>query len=52
VRRRLNIDSEKDRPKDAVVVGWNDLFAATLCPGEKNDELRRYLKATVEKVCC
>ena len=50
VRRRIEINGNKERPKDADVVGWNDLFAAKLCPGEKNDELRRYLKATVEKV--
>jgi hypothetical protein len=50
VRRRVEIDGTKERHKDADVVGWNDLFAAKLCPGEKNDELRRYLKATVEKV--
>jgi hypothetical protein len=49
-RRRVEFDGSKEWPKDADVVGWNDLFAAKLCPGEKNDELRRYLKATVEKV--
>jgi hypothetical protein len=50
LRRRVEIDGTKERPKDADVAGWNDLCAAKLCPGEKNDELRRYLKATVEKV--
>jgi hypothetical protein len=50
VRRRVEIDDTKERPKDADVVGWNNLFAAKLCPGDKNEEVRRYLKATVEKV--
>lgn len=49
VRRRVEIDVTNERPKDADVVGWNDFFASKLCPGEKNDELRRYLKAIVEK---
>jgi len=50
VRRRVELDDIEERPKDADVVGWNNLFASTLCPGEKNDELRRYLKSTVEKL--
>ena len=49
VRRRIEIDVADERPKDADVVGWNNLFATEMFPGPKNDELRNFLKATVEK---
>jgi len=48
-RRRIEIDGNGERPKDADVVGWNKLLMAKLCPGEKNDELRNYVNALVEK---
>jgi hypothetical protein len=49
VRRRAEINSAEERPKDADVIGWNKLLLGQLCPGEKNEELRGYLKATTEK---
>jgi hypothetical protein len=49
VRRRVEINGAEQRPKDADVVGWNRLLVDQLCPSEKNDELRNYLKATTEK---
>lgn len=49
VRRRVEIDNSEERPKDGDVVGWNRVLVGQLCPGEKNDELRQYLKATIEK---
>jgi hypothetical protein len=49
VRRRVEIKGAEDRPKDADVVGWSRLLVCQLCPGEKNDELRNYLRALIEK---
>jgi hypothetical protein len=49
VRRRVEISGDEDRPKDADVVGWNRLLVGQLCPGEKYDELRNYLRALTEK---
>jgi hypothetical protein len=49
VRRRIAIADSADRPKDADVVSWNKLLIGQLCGGEKNDELRGYLKAITEK---
>jgi len=49
VRRRIELGKVGERPKDADVVGWNRLLIGHLCPGEKNDELRNYLKVTTEK---
>jgi hypothetical protein len=49
VRRRVEVDGADEHPKDAEVVGWSRLLVGQLCPGEKNDELRNYLKATTEK---
>jgi hypothetical protein len=49
VRRRVEIETTDERPKDADVIGWNKLLLGQLCPGQKNEELRGYLKATTEK---
>jgi hypothetical protein len=49
VRRRVEINDSDGRPKDADVVGWNRLLVGQLCAGEKNDELRGYLRAMMEK---
>jgi len=49
VRRRIDVIVEGERPKDADVVGWNKLLTGKLCPGEKNDELRNYLRTVTEK---
>ena len=49
IRRRVQISSFEERPKDADVIGWNKLFVGYFCPGEKNDELRNYLKSITEK---
>lgn len=50
VRRRVEVKGAEERPKDADVIGWNKLLVAQLCPGEKNDEIRNYLKAMIEKL--
>ena len=49
VRRRVQINSADELPRDADVVGWNKLLVGQLCPGEKNDELRNYMRALTEK---
>jgi len=49
VRRRIEITVDGERPKDADVVGWNRLLTGQLYPGERNDELRNYLRAIIEK---
>jgi hypothetical protein len=49
VRRRVEISDTDEHPKDADVVGWTKLLIGQLCPGEKNAELRNYIKATTEK---
>jgi hypothetical protein len=48
-RRRVELNEDDERPKDADVVGWNRVFMGKLCPGEKNDKLRSYMQALVEK---
>ncbi|UDM49576.1 hypothetical protein [Cupriavidus sp. MP-37] len=49
VRRRVDVPVDGDRPKDADVVAWNRLLTGHLCPGERNDELRNYLRAATDK---
>lgn len=49
VRRHFADVDFGERPKDAAVVEWNRLFAHHVLPGERNAELRAYLKALVEK---
>jgi hypothetical protein len=48
-RRRVELNENDERPKDADAVGWNRVLMGKLCPGEKNDELRSYMQALVEK---
>ena len=48
-RRRVELNENDERPKDADVVSWNTVLMGKLCPGEKNDRLRSYMKALVEK---
>jgi hypothetical protein len=49
VRRRVELISEANRPKDADVTGWNELLINHFCPGEPNKVLRQYLKATADR---
>jgi len=48
LHRRVEVESDV-LPKMADVTGWSALFLQSLCPGDKNDELRNYVKASVEK---
>jgi len=49
IRRRAEVSGAEDHPKDADFVEWNALLLNKLCPGQKNEELRKYLKAVTEK---
>lgn len=49
VRRRVELPDVPDRPKNADFVGWSSLLLSHLCPGERNKQLRQYLKVTSEK---
>lgn len=49
VRRRAELPADIERPQDANVIAWSGLLFDQFCPGEKNKELRQYLKATSER---
>jgi hypothetical protein len=49
LRNDDELNENDERPKDADAVGWNRVLMGKLCPGEKNDELRSYMQALVEK---
>ena len=49
VRRRLDLPTAADQPKDADVSGWNEVLINHFCPGEPNKVLRQYLKATADR---
>jgi hypothetical protein len=49
MRRRIEISSDVERPQDANFVGWVQVLMNHLCMGEKNKELRQYMKALSEK---
>lgn len=51
IRRRINYQVREGvvAPKEADVVSWGRNLAVELCGGSKNDELRNYLIATVDK---
>ena len=49
VRRRVELPALGERPQDANVIAWSGLLFDHFCCGEKNKELRQYLRATTEK---
>jgi hypothetical protein len=49
VRRRIELPTYVEWPQDANVIAWSGLLYDHFCPGEKNKELRQYLKATTER---
>lgn len=49
MRRRVELRAETERPQDANFTAWAGILMDHLCPGRKNEELRRYLKVTSEK---
>ena len=44
LRRRVQLDSNEERPQDANFLAWSALLMNTLCHGASNKELRRHLK--------
>ena len=44
LRRRIPMDFATDRPQDANFVEWASLLMDGLLPGQRNKELRQYLK--------
>jgi hypothetical protein len=49
MRRRIDLKSEFERPQDANFIGWASVLMNHLCAGEKNKELRQFVKAVSEK---
>jgi hypothetical protein len=49
LRRRVDIDTEAERPQDANVVAWSELAIAQLCAGSSNQRLRSYLKTAAKE---
>lgn len=49
MRRRVEIEKVSERPKEADFKAWSELLMGQLCPGERNKELRQYLKTVSEK---
>ena len=46
LRRRVPIQASDERPQDANVIAWLDLFMSEMCAGGTNKELRQHLKNT------
>lgn len=44
MQRRVPLPDTVTPPKAADFINWSDVLANQLCPGEKNKELRQYLK--------
>jgi len=49
MQRRVSLPEDIVRPKAADFNGWSELFLNHLCPGRKNEAVRKYLKAHSEK---
>jgi len=49
-RRLVELQPNIEKPQDANFLEWSRILAEHFCPGEKNKELRGYLKAISEKV--
>lgn len=49
MKRRVEVDQDVEKPQDANFVGWSGLLMNHLCHGNRNKELRSYLKTTAEK---
>ena len=46
LRRRVDMEEASERPQDANFIAWTELLMDALCPGNRNKELRQYLKGT------
>lgn len=49
LRRRVALDEQIERPKDADFVGWSEILMNQLCSGGSNKELRQHLKKTAKE---
>lgn len=49
MRRRIELHENAERPQDANFVAWAGVLMNHLCSGERNKELRQYMKITSEK---
>lgn len=49
-RRQVELQPAIEKPQDGNFIEWSRILAEHFCPGEKNKELRGYLKATSEKL--
>jgi hypothetical protein len=49
IRRRVEFAPDAEKPKHADFIGWATVFVNRLCPGERNKELRRYMKGNSER---
>lgn len=49
LRRRINLPSDVEKPQDANFVDWVGVLLNQLCPGNRNERLRKYVRVTSEK---
>jgi hypothetical protein len=49
MRRRVNLNLNKETPQDANFVEWSNLLMDELCVGKSNKQLRQYLKHTAKE---
>jgi len=49
MRRRIKLRRDIERPMDADFKAWVEILMNQLCLGEKNKELRHYLRGTSDK---
>jgi hypothetical protein len=49
VRRRVQVETDAERPQDANFVSWSALLMDKLCRGSSNKKLRQYLKNTAKE---
>lgn len=49
LRRRIQLRPDIERPQDANFVAWSALLMNELCRGNRNKELRHYLKNTAKE---
>jgi|tagenome__1003787_1003787.scaffolds.fasta_scaffold20840228_3 hypothetical protein len=49
MQRRAELPAGIERPQAANFVAWSVLVVDCLCPGDKNEKLRQYMKVTSEK---
>jgi hypothetical protein len=48
LRRRVKVEPSGERPQDANFIAWAALLIDVVCDGNRNKELRQYLKGTAK----